>query len=491
MERSLKKDRVMPEVIALAGWPPEVLAYAMAMYSRSGLSIRESIIKITNEKATGFLESFYFGYGHKSIADNAPIPLGLEGISEIVAYELEDEQLWNGQERSTRYQKNFNNYFIPEITRHTPLESEYCVIADFLLSQYSDYSVLCFEALVKKYSKPEGMKDADYERTLRARAFDVARYWLFNGIITSVGQITSARTLEEQICRMMASEYLEVVKVAQDMKTACQAKPFCPNGRDEPPIAPTLIKYASPNGYITRIRELMKKIVDELKNLRYPGAYNNQARHIRLAEPFRSIQHEIVTGLIYEATNLSFLEIQRFVDKLREREASRIISQILALREKHDALPRAFAAGYKIQFDICMDIGGRRDLHRHRNCIQIHQRFSVDRGFDIPDLVKEIGKAEHYTQNMTHVAKRIRELRQSLGNNSDYLIPFAFRAGTLYKMDYRQAEYMTVLRSTPQGHFSYRQAVVEMDKQLRDMLVPGLEQYSRVTPFEYEDPFKR
>ena len=94
----------MSEVIALAGWPPEVLAYAMAMYSRSSLSIKESLAKITEEKSSKFLETFYFKYGHKSIADNAHIPLATENVSEIVAFELEDQQLWDGQERSTRYQ---------------------------------------------------------------------------------------------------------------------------------------------------------------------------------------------------------------------------------------------------------------------------------------------------------------------------------------------------------------------------------------------------
>src|SRR3989344_50903 len=232
MEKEKRGGSMKSEVVALAGWPPEVLAYAYAMYSRSSLSIRESILKITNEKAAGFLDTFYFKYGHKSIADNAHIPLAVENVSEIVAFEIEDEQLWDGQERSTRYQ-NFSKadaYFVPRAIRNTPYEREYCVVADFLLSKYDDYSSFCFEYLAKKYSKPQEMKDADYERTLRARAFDVARYWLFNGVLTSVGQITSAKTLEDQLCRLMASEYSETVFVANQMKEACQSKPFCPDG---------------------------------------------------------------------------------------------------------------------------------------------------------------------------------------------------------------------------------------------------------------------
>src|SRR3989344_8089906 len=95
----------MANVIALAGWPPEVLAYAIAMYSRSRLSIAESIQRITDASASKFLESFYHGYGHRSIADSAHVALAIEGeVSEIAAFELEDQQLWDGQERLTRYQ---------------------------------------------------------------------------------------------------------------------------------------------------------------------------------------------------------------------------------------------------------------------------------------------------------------------------------------------------------------------------------------------------
>lgn len=478
----------MAEVIALAGWPPEVLAYAMAMYSRSSLSIQESIKKITDEKASGFLESFYFKYGHKSIADNAPIPMGIEKVSEIVAFELEDEQLWNGQERSTRYQKKFDNYFIPEIVKNTPTESQYCMIADFLLGQYRDYTVWCSEALFKKYPKPSEMKQDDYERTLMARSFDVARYWLFNGIITSIGQITSARTLEAQICRMMASEYLEVVDVANAMKTACQSKPFCPELKDEPPIAPTLVKYTEPNGYLVKIREYMKTVIVKFeKQVKLENVKKD--RYCQSAYPFRSIKQEILAGLIYEASDWDYTLIQALIGSLNCFDIDAILWDILSMRGKHDALPKAFSAGYSIQFDILMDIGGRRDLHRHRNCIQLHQRFTVDRGFDVPELVKQIGKHEHYVENMIIVRQMIKDFR-GIFNSGDYLIPFAFRTGTLYKMDYKQAEYMTVLRSTPQGHFSYRQIVCEMDKQLKN-LVPGLEEFSRVTPFEYEDPFKR
>ena len=65
------------EVFAVHGADPEVLAYAMAKYSRSSLSMKESLREISTQKAEKFLNTFYFQYGHRSIADLAHISLAI------------------------------------------------------------------------------------------------------------------------------------------------------------------------------------------------------------------------------------------------------------------------------------------------------------------------------------------------------------------------------------------------------------------------------
>ena len=89
------------------------------------------------------------------------------------------------------------------------------------------------------------MKPDVYGRNIAARAFDVARYFLFFGIPTGVGQVTSIRTLERQICRLKASEYAEVRELADEIAAACAAPPSCPwdPKYETEPIAPTLAKY--------------------------------------------------------------------------------------------------------------------------------------------------------------------------------------------------------------------------------------------------------
>ena len=84
--------------------PPEKSAYALARYSRSPDSIRESMEWVRTHNSEKFLESFYFQYGHASIADLGHLVLCFEGISELAAIEIEDEPLWDGQAKSSRYQ---------------------------------------------------------------------------------------------------------------------------------------------------------------------------------------------------------------------------------------------------------------------------------------------------------------------------------------------------------------------------------------------------
>ena len=103
------------EVYAVYGVEPEIQAYAMAKYSRSALSMKESLREISTQKAEKFLNTFYFQYGHRSIADLAHIALAIERLSILAAIAVADEQRWDGQERSTRYQDfKKSGYYLPD-----------------------------------------------------------------------------------------------------------------------------------------------------------------------------------------------------------------------------------------------------------------------------------------------------------------------------------------------------------------------------------------
>src|SRR5229473_1546817 len=147
------------EVYAVFGAEPEVQAYAMAKYSRSALSMKESLKEISAQKAEKFLNTFYFQYGHRSIADLAHIALAVERLSILAAIELADEQRWDGQERSTRYQDfKKSGYYTPEFGADDEGRKLYRETLDFLFAEYEVLSEHMTQPLITLTPTPPDMK---------------------------------------------------------------------------------------------------------------------------------------------------------------------------------------------------------------------------------------------------------------------------------------------------------------------------------------------
>src|SRR5256884_6488311 len=152
-------DAPAVEVFAVFGVEPEMQAYAMAKYSRSALSMKESLREISQQKAEKFLNTFYFQYGHRSIADLAHIALAVERLSILAAIELADEQRWDGQERSTRYQDfKKSGYYTPDFGADDAARKLYRETVDFLFDEYEELSAIVTQHLINITPKPADMK---------------------------------------------------------------------------------------------------------------------------------------------------------------------------------------------------------------------------------------------------------------------------------------------------------------------------------------------
>src|SRR2546427_7115955 len=136
------------EVYAVYGVEPEIQAYAMARYSRSALSMKEALKEINQQKAEKFLNTFYFQYGHRSIADLAHIALAIERLSILAAIAVADEQRWDGQERSTRYQDfKKSGYYTPDFGGDEEACKLYRQTIANLFAEYESLSQKMFEYL--------------------------------------------------------------------------------------------------------------------------------------------------------------------------------------------------------------------------------------------------------------------------------------------------------------------------------------------------------
>jgi thymidylate synthase ThyX len=493
------------EVYAVYGAEPEIQAYAMAKYSRSALSMKESLKEITQQKAEKFLNTFYFQYGHRSIADLAHIALAIERLSILAAIAIADEQRWDGQERSTRYQDfKKSGYHTPDFGADDQARSLYRETIEGLFAEYESLSQRMFEYLTGITPRPAEMKQDAYERTLRARAFDISRYLLPLATNTSLGEIVNARTLESQVAHLLAHTHKEVRYLGELLKRAATSPAYNVNQESlrelveqiravspelaaraeqellrEVRVAPTLVKYADPNVYELQTRAELRKAASELMG----NAPVTPAKMVDLLDE-EPLEVELATTLLYEHCHYPYRQVREAVGAAGENIRREIIDLGLRHRGKHDEMLRAFCAGQKFRFDILMDVGGFRDMHRHRRCVQIGQDFTTKHGYDTPEELEPAGAQKNYNAAMRRAAGAVEQLAVRGGveaqENSQYAIPLAFRKRTLFKMDFAEVVYISELRSGPAGHISYRKVAWAMYEAVAQKY-PALAKFFRVT----------
>ncbi len=398
------------EVYAIHGADPEALAYAMAKYSRSALSLKESLKEISSQKAEEFLNTFYFQYGHRSIADLAHVAFAIEKLSLLAAISLVDEQRWDGQERSTRYQ-NFrkSGWFTPAFEAKD--EAVFTDAVSSLFEAYEGVGAGMLEELKAHTALPDGMEEAAYTRTLKARAFDMARYLLPLATNTSLGQITNARTLEGQISRLLGSEFAEIRALGGRLKEAASGGAWDVSHAGaaglieeiaaadaalgerakeawlrEVKVSPTLVKYTAASEFAKKSAEELTQAVSELMR----GAAIVQTPAVDLVETTVgerfSLEIDLATSLLYSHCHYGYRQLRAAVTSLSAAGIEELIALGTRHRGRHDELPRAFSAAQGFRFDVLMDVGGFRDMHRHRRCTQLLQPYTDVHGYEMPDF---------------------------------------------------------------------------------------------------------
>jgi thymidylate synthase ThyX len=551
------------DVYAIHGADPEVLAYAMAKYSRSALTLRESLAEISTQKAEQFLNTFYFAYGHRSIADLAHVAFAIERLSLLAAISLVDETRWDGQERSTRYQ-NFrkSGYYTPSFENAADA-AEYKAIVDDLFVGYGEVGEGMLVELKAHTPRPEGMDEAAYTRTLKARAYDMARYLLPLATNTSLGQITNARTLEQQVARLLGSEYAEIRALGEKLREAAAgpawnvshaagqgivdaidvvdpelAQRAAEHMLREVRTSPTLVKYTTPSEFERESRVVLRQAALELMAGAAIEPMPSDSPNVELVLPALgeelSLEIDLAASLLYPHTHYRFRQVRDAVASLPAARIAELVSLGTEHRGRHDELPRAFAAANGLRFDILMDVGGFRDMHRHRRCVQLLQGYTTAHGYELPDFpgqpsVSGSPVASRYKELMERafafhsrlaggVAGGAVGVSPKLGAHSsaavpvpqfgeggvamkwgspsdskdaatkgvgggvspaDYILPLSTRCRSLFTMDFAEAVYISELRSTPAGHWSYRNVAWQMYQAVA-LAYPSLAKHMRI-----------
>lgn len=531
------------DIFALVGLPPEVLAVAMAKYSRSQESIRYTIDELTEEKSAAFHEKWVLGYGDASVADMAMVAIALENVSILASKVVEDNRLACFQEKSTRY--------VPfDPARHyrpvAIINSQHKILYDSAMKLLYDTYQKTVDRMIEWYGaqfpKPEDKTEKEFAAKLRARALDVARYYLPTATLTNFGMIMSARALRHCISKLLAHPTAEMRAIGEEIRLAAINPAYNPQAKKLEPLleklyktsdekiqklaeeihatvklqiqgAPTLVKHNEPKEYLMEkektVRVLAEKILNDLSSWRPSEArpigsrtqldsiasaeaalLQNDKREPRVTFLGHTIapEDELVATLLYRGSTLPFTAILERVEKLSPETKQIVIDAVQDKRSDHDWPSREFEVGQYFIFDTLMDYGAFRDLQRHRICTQINQELGVDHGYEIPRDLPEAGLLDEYQEVMERAKAAYELIADDLPHEAQYVIPMAFRKRTLFKMNLREFFHIVELRTKSGGHFSYRALVYEMYEQVR-AAHPALTKSLRAVKINWEEDF--
>ena len=158
-------------------------------------------------------------------------------------------------------------------------------------------------------------------------------------------------------------------------------------------------------------------------------------------------------------------QIRAIVRELPDQEREEIFKTYLGQREsRRNRSGRALEFGYDLMFDMVVDYGIFRDLHRQRMVTSERQLLSTRLGFVELHPMLEDMDAKGEVQECVDISSRLyEEIRSDLGREiAQYPVLFGFNIRFAQGFNDRQAQHYWELRTGKQGHPSYRKVCQEM-----------------------------
>ena len=432
--------------------------------SGAGANDRDQVIAI--QQAEAFYERVLIGYGDDSVAELGGAHIACEGISNIAAKALEDSRVGiDPLEKSTRYvpfnrkvNDRYRYYREPSImaSHHS---TRYETALDRLFDTYSALIEPLMAWIQATTPRDQTASLRAYNSATRAKALDLLRGLLPMATVTNVGLFGNGRAFEYLLTKLAASSHEEVRQLGVAMQGELdQVIPsFVKRSRTERGT-----EYA---GYLATNRERVAALTRRLVANSEPRATSV----VQLVEYDPDADVKVVAAILYPHADASFESLLSFAAALSADERARIVDDYVGERGSRFHRPgRAFEEPY-YTFDLFADIGAYRDLHRHRMLTQERQHYTVRHGYVTPPELEDAGLAGDYTAALEMVAETVEAIGRDLPDAAQYAVPFAFRIRWRMKLNLREAYHLIELRSSRQGHPSYRFIAQEMFRQIADV----------------------
>ncbi len=399
------------EVYVFDDLHPEDNAMLQALYSRSPNSVINHLDKVKGADSGTFMEKFYVGYGHSSIADCGSTTVFIENVSMLVAKAVQDWPLYSGQEASTRY-LDYSKQPILNPAGNADGERIQKKWMDF----YSAATPKVQEHLKTKYPIQEGEKEKVYEKAIAARSFDIMRGFLPAGCTTYLSWHTNLRQAHEKLALLEHHPLAEVRETSIQIFNSLSVK----------------YKHSFSHEKFPSQQTYWKKWMGNC-------SYFNPAEHPNF-KASNNIKHEDLAPY----------------------------SDLLASRPIKTGLPPFLGSVGQFNFKFLLDFGSFRDIQRHRNGECKMPLLTLRFGFydwyldQLPSDVRQEAEKLLHEQEARITSLQLDKFTQQ------YYIPmgYAIPVDVTYRLP--AAVYVAELRSGRTVHPTLRKHAISMGKAIHE-----------------------
>src|SRR3954451_13620871 len=473
-------------VFALVNLPEVVKGALFARYSRSSKSLRRLFLDefvgdldisgdhsvdatIGLERAEELYEKVFFEYGDDSVAQLGGVHLACEQASNVLTKILEWGRLMSYLEQSTRYIAYDSRiggrfrFYRDAAVLSSRFGTRYVGDMDRLFDTYSLLLNKVTDHVRATVDRDPADSDFVFRQATRAKALDAVRGVLPAAALSNVGIYGSGQAFEGLLLRMRAHPLPEARQYADLMLH--ELRKVVPSFLRRVDLADRGGRWSN---YLATTRQRTAELVDTL----FGSTPVEQVAPVRLVDWDPDAEDKLIAAICYPHSNLPDEQLLARVRSLGADERLALVRAYVGQRENRRHKPGRAFERVDYRFDVLSDYGAFRDLQRHRMLTIEWQPLTPHHGFVRPELVDAAGGGAQVDAAMERSALLYEAMASSFPEQARYAVAMAYRVRYVMQFNAREAMHLLELRTSGQGHPSYRRVGQEMHRLIADQAGP-------------------
>jgi thymidylate synthase ThyX len=387
-------------------------------------------------------------------------------VSNILTKVLEWGRLMAYLEQSTRYVPYTARpdgrwkYHVPAELTGSPLRDEFIRTLDAAFETYARWIPALEDHFRAKYPKSPDDSDGVYRSVIRAKALDTLRGLLPAATTSNVGLFGTGQAFEALLLRMFAHPLEEVRAHAGLMLAELQqVLPAFVARVDQPTRGGRWVEYFSETSRDFDV--IGRPFVQDIAEPR---------DEVTLTDFDPDGEIKVVAAALYSVSALPDDQLLAVARRMSADDRAALLRAYVGNRANRRHKPGRAFERTSYRFDVLGDYGAFRDLQRHRLLTLEWQALSTRHGYVEPAAIGEAGALADWRGVMDRSADLFEKLSSAgFHTVAPYAVVMAYRVRFYMDMNAREAMHVIELRTSPQGHPSYRRICQRMHRAIADV----------------------